>query len=180
MSDKKVLLHICCAPCACFPVRDLRKKEYDVTGFWYNPNIHPFEEYRLRKLTLMDYEKKENVPIIYEDFFDYEYWLNYTHEGWSQHNKTRRCTLCYEDRLNKTAQKAKEEGFDFFTSTLLYSKYQNHDVMISLAKIAEKKYGIPFLYSDFRTGWKEGIKISKELGLYRQRYCGCIFSLQER
>ena len=85
-----------------------------------------------------------------------------------------------EIKYFETAETAKEQGFDYFTSTLLYSKYQNHEVMISLAKTAEKKYNIPFLYFDFREGWKEGIKISKELGLYRQHYCGCIFSQQER
>ena len=176
---EKVLLHICCAPCACYPVNFLREKGYDVTGFWYNPNIHPFEEYRLRKLTLMEYEKKIQMPVIYNDFFNYEYWLKFTYPGWSQHNKNYRCTLCYKDRLDKAAKTAKEQNFDYFTSTLLYSKYQNHEVMISLARLAGKKYNVKFLYYDFREGWKEGIRISKELGLYRQRYCGCIFSQQE-
>ena len=117
--------------------------------------------------------------MIYKNDYDLETWFSLTMPGWRKKDKIKRCTLCYGQRLIETARMAKEKGFDCFTSTLLYSKYQFHEVIIEEGIKAGKKYNIEFYSPDLRKGWKEGIKISKDMNLYRQRYCGCLFSMNE-
>ena len=92
----------------------------------------------------------------------------------------KRCSYCYSSRLFATAAAASELGFEAFSASLLYSRYQRHEEIRALGEQAEKEFGITFFYEDFRPGWQEGIRISKELGLYRQQYCGCIYSEKER
>lgn len=174
---KKVLLHVCCAPCACYPVKAMRREGFDVTGYWYNPNIHPYIEYKRRMESLKDFEKLGALPVIYEDKYGLVEFINAVVDN---PEFLVRCRWCYENRLEHTARTASEKGFDAFTSTLIYSIYQMHDYMKEFCYKLEKKYGVEFYYSDFREGWEEGIKISKELGLYRQKYCGCIYSEKER
>jgi predicted adenine nucleotide alpha hydrolase (AANH) superfamily ATPase len=171
----KILVHICCAPCAVYPVSGLRFTGIDVTGFFFNHNIHPYLEYRKRLDTVLEYAQKESLEIIVLNEYRLEEFLAAIAE-----RPDDRCRYCYSSRLEKVASAAAEGGFDAFTSSLLYSRYQRHDEIRSLAEEAGKRYGVPFYYDDYRRGWQEGIRMSKEMGMYRQQYCGCIYSEKER
>jgi len=173
----RVLLHICCAPCAIYPLKKLKEKGYEVWGFWYNPNIHPFEEYKRRLETLKDFANKTDLKMIWQDSYDLEFFLR---EVTFREAFGVRCKTCYYIRLEATAKTAKHGKFDAFTTTLLYSKFQNHQTIKEICENLKVRYGVDFYYEDFREGWKEGIETSKELGMYRQGYCGCIYSEKER
>ncbi|MEW6187157.1 MAG: epoxyqueuosine reductase QueH [Thermodesulfobacteriota bacterium] len=171
----KILLHVCCGPCTIFPLQTLRNQGIQVSGYFYNPNIHPFREYQKRRETLKDYAKLSDLPIIFDERFDLELFLDQT-RPWGEE----RCRSCYEIRLEAAALRAKDQGCDAFTSTLLYSRYQKHDWIKEVGERIGKQQGLPFFYQDFRSGWQEGVDKSREIGLYRQPYCGCIFSEKER
>ena len=171
----RVLLHICCAPCSIYPLKELRGGGMDVTGFFFNHNIHPYQEYRRRLDTVKDYAARTGLDVIYRDDYLLEDFLAAVVDAPAE-----RCGYCYSSRLEATARVAAERGFDAFTSSLLYSRYQRHDEIRALGERLATAYGVAFLYDDFRRGWQEGIRISKELGLYRQQYCGCIYSEKER
>ncbi len=171
----KVLLHICCAPCSIYPLGELRHQGMDVTGFFFNHNIHPYQEYRRRLDTVKEYAGKVGLDVIYRDDYLLEDFLAAVADA-----PTERCRYCYASRLEATARVAAERGFDAFTSSLLYSRFQGHDEIKSLGERLASTYGIAFLYDDYRRGWQEGIRVSKELGLYRQQYCGCIYSEKDR
>ncbi len=173
--SRRILLHTCCAPCSLYPFRKLLEKGFSVTGFFYNHNIHPYQEYRRRLDAVHDFAGQKSLEMIYRDEYALEKFLAAV-----AGNPTERCAYCYFSRLDATAEKAAELGFDAFTSSLLYSRYQNHDMIIHSAKRAAERHGIDFYYEDFRPGWQEGIRESKEMGLYRQQYCGCIYSEKER
>lgn len=171
----KILIHICCAPCAIYPVKILRNEGMDVAGFFYRHNIHPYTECLKRQETLESYAANINLYVIYQKGYDLE--------GFIQNvvfREANRCSYCYHERLRSTALIAKHGKFDYFTTTLLYSKFQKHDIIKSLGESIGTSVGVPFYYHDFRAGWKEGIETSKGLGLYRQQYCGCIYSEKER
>ncbi len=171
----KILLHICCAPCAIYPVKILRKQDMEVMGFFYKHNIHPYQECLRRMDALKSYAETVNLRVIYQEGYDLE--------GFIQNvvfRESDRCFYCYHDRLRCAALVAKRGKFDYFTSTLLYSKFQKHDTIKSIGESIGKKVGVPFYYTDFRSGWKQGIEESKQLGMYRQQYCGCIYSEKER
>ncbi len=171
----KVLTHICCGPCAIYPVKALRDEGNTVMGYYYRHNIHPYSECRRREETLRTYADDIDLKVIYPDNYDLEAFLQMI-----AFRESDRCTICYHERLRATAFLAKRGKFDGFTSTLLYSKFQNHDLIQSIGKSVGKTHGIPFVYRDFRKGWSDGIKTSKALGMYRQQYCGCIYSEKER
>jgi predicted adenine nucleotide alpha hydrolase (AANH) superfamily ATPase len=170
-----VLLHICCAPCAIYPLEELRAGGMVVTGFFYNHNIHPYREYRHRLDTVREYAAKVDLSVIYQDEYRLEEFLAAV-----AGNPSGRCLYCYVSRLEMAAKAAVEGGFDAFTSSLLYSRYQKHDAIREIGVRLGAQYNVHFLYDDFRRGWQRGIDISRELGLYRQQYCGCIYSEQER
>ncbi len=171
----KVLVHACCGPCLLYPVKSLKSSGHEATGFFYNPNIHPYREYLLRLETLVETAGKEALPLIIRDNYDLELFLaNVASEP------DRRCDWCYLMRLQATASAAVSGNFDAFTTTLLYSRYQQHEKIAEIGKRVAEENGISFFYEDFRRGWQEGIKRSKELGLYRQQYCGCVYSEKER
>ncbi len=173
----RVLLHICCAPCAIFPIDVLTNENMDVSGFWFNPNIQPYLEYRKRLIEVRRFLGDQAIPLIEED----EYMLDkFLKSILSASEELNRCTICYDIRLRKTAEIAALHEFDAFTTTLLYSKYQNHEYITQLCEKLAQNFGVKFLYRDFREGWSKGIKVSRKLGLYRQQYCGCIFSEFER
>ena len=144
-------------------------------GFFYRHNIHPYTECRRRQDALQAWSEKVDLRVIYQQGYDLEGFLRNV-----VFRETERCAYCYHDRLRCTALVAKRGKFDCFTSTLLYSKFQKHDLVRSIGEAVGKSVGVPFLYRDFRTGWKTGIKTSRELGMYRQHYCGCIYSEKER
>jgi predicted adenine nucleotide alpha hydrolase (AANH) superfamily ATPase len=147
----------------------------DVMGFFYRHNIHPLTECMKREETLRNYADKIDLNVIYQEGYDLE--------GFIQNvvfREKQRCIHCYHSRLKSTAMLAKHGNFDFFTTTLLYSKKQTHDKIKEIAESIARSIGVPFYYKDFRIGWGIGIEKSKQLNLYRQQYCGCIYSEKER
>jgi hypothetical protein len=173
----KTLLHICCANCAVFPLDVFKKRGIDVTGFWYNPNIHPLTEYALRLDAVVRLAAAEDNP--FEVYYDNYYGLEEFIEIAGRKGKDR-CAACYRMRLEQTVRKAKEMGYGAFSTTLLYSIYQKYDIVVATATELAAQYSIDFYAEDFRKGWHEGIAMSKKLSLYRQKYCGCIYSEMER
>ncbi len=171
----KMLLHICCAPCAVYPVEILSAQGHQVRGFFFNPNIHPYQEFSRRMAALEDYAGKTGLPIIWDRGYHLEEFLRNI-----AFRELERCRFCYYLRLQATARVARGGKFDAFTSTLLYSKLQNHALIQELGVQAGQEAGVPFYYEDFREGWATGIAGSKQMGLYRQQYCGCIFSERDR
>ncbi len=170
----KILMHMCCAPCAVYPVESLQIKGQEVDGLYYNPNIHPYEEFEKRE---------ENVEKLANDKgFNVFYYPDYEEDLWDalRDNDEARCEMCYSKRLQKLFKVGKELGYDAVTTSLLVSPYQKHDVIKRLAEKYSKKYDLPFYYEDFRIGYFEGQKKAKDYGLYCQRYCGCIVSLKEK
>lgn len=174
MDKQKLLIHICCAPCLVAPYLHL-KDEFNITGFWYNPNIHPYQEYKRRLREVEKFETQEQFRVLYKDEYPLEKWLQNV-----VFREEHRCRYCYYERLVNTAIYARHGKFDFFTTTLLYSKTQDHDLVVEIGESVAKQYGIRFLNRDFRKYWKEGIEYSKQQGMYRQQYCGCVYSEKER
>ncbi len=171
----KLLLHICCAPCAIYPVETLRKEGTFLMGFFYRSNIHPYQECLKREETLRSYADSIDLRVIYQQEYELVKFLQNV-----VYRESKRCHYCYHDRLKTTALLAKRGKFEAFSTTLLYSKFQNHKLIIETGEAVAQSTGIPFYYRDFRKGWKEGIERSKALKLYRQQYCGCIYSEKER
>lgn len=183
-SHPKLLIHSCCAPCSSY-VLEYLSEFFDITIFYYNPNIYPEDEYIKRveeQQRLIDtMPLKSNVHFIQgeyhpEDYFRLVKGLEQEAEGGN------RCTLCYEMRLRQAAKLAKEENFDYFTTTLSISPYKNAEKLNEIGQKIEKEYGVSYLLSDFKkkNGYKRSIELSKEYDLYRQDYCGCIFSKRDR
>ena len=171
----KTLLHICCAPCANQCVATLRDENIDVTGYWYNPNIHPFTEYRARRNCLREYVQSVDLPLIEQDQYALRPFVREVAEDIGN-----RCIKCYEMRLFAAAKTAKELMFDSFTSSLFISPYQNHELMKEVALRAADTYEIEFLYRDFRDVFKAGQEYARQHKFYMQKYCGCVFSEEER
>lgn len=172
----KLLLHTCCAPCSVYCIDSLREEKIEPTIYWYNPNIHPYMEYKARRDCLKEYCEQIGANVILEE----EYGLD---EFCRQviNDLNNRCSqYCYKVRLEQTAQYAKENGYDAISTTLLVSPYQKHEVLKQIGEEIAKKYGLTFLYRDFRIGFREGQAKARELGLYMQKYCGCVFSEEER
>ena len=171
----KTLLHICCAPCANQCIEVLQGDKLEVTGFWFNPNIHPFTDYRARRNCLREYAEAIALPLIERDDYGLRPFVRAVAEDIDN-----RCGVCYEMRLFEAARQASEGGFDSFTSSLFISPYQNHELMKETAERAAAQYGVAFLYRDFRPYFKAGQEKARELNMYIQKYCGCVFSEQER
>ena len=158
----KLLLHTCCAPCSVYCIDELRSENIEPTVYWFNPNIHPYMEYKARRDCLKEYTNSDFCKNVVNSL------------------ETRCQDYCYPVRLEQTAKYAKENGFDTISTTLLVSPYQKHDIIKELGEVISKKYGVEFLYRDFRVGFREGQAKAREIGLYMQKYCGCIFSEESR
>ena len=171
----KTLLHICCAPCANRCIATLREEGIETTGFWYNPNIHPFTEYRARRDCLREFAGEIGLELIEKNDYALRPFVRAVAEDIAG-----RCVKCYEMRLFETAKTAKEQGFDSFTSSLFISPYQNHELMKEVAERAAQAFGVEFLYRDFREVFRAGQTFAREHGFYMQKYCGCVFSEEER
>lgn len=171
----KLLIHSCCAPCLIAPYTRLSEAGHSISALWYNPNIHPLLEYQKRRDALRDYSAKTGFELIEYDEYGLHSFLQNTLEHIDE-----RCEYCYLNRLEKTAELAAQRGYDAFSSTLLYSRYQKHERIIAIAQQMSVKYQVDFFYEDWRILWQDGIRRSKEAGMYRQQYCGCIFSEEER
>ena len=173
---KKVLMHTCCAPCSVYCVDSLRSEGIEPTVFWFNPNIHPYQEYKARRDCLKDYCRRINVEAI----FDENYGLREFCQNVVSDIPNRCVNYCYRARISETVRFAAAHGFTAFTTTLLVSPYQKHEELKAVCEEMAELSGVEFLYRDFRVGFREGQKRARELGLYLQKYCGCIFSEEER
>ena len=172
----KLLLHTCCAPCSVYCIKTLRAEGIEPTLYWYNPNIHPYAEYKARRNCLVEYTKAKEVELNLED----AYGLDEVCKNVADKITTRCQDYCYPKRLRQVFQYAKEHGFDTVSTTLLYSIYQQHDYIAELMDKLAEEFGVAFLYRDFREGWQEGQNEARAAGLYMQKYCGCVFSEESR
>ena len=167
----KLLMHTCCAPCSVYCIDTLRKEGIEPTLYWYNPNIHPYMEYKARRDCLKEYSEKIKIEAIFEE----DYGLDEFCKAVSNKLDTRCVDYCYPVRLRKTFEYAKKNGYDAVTTTLLYSIYQKHEYLKSLCTKLSEEFGIDFLYRDFRIGFREGQAKAREEGLYMQKYCRVYF-----
>ena len=175
-SNNKLLLHSCCGPCSTAVIERL-KDYFDITVLYYNPNIEPKDEYIKRKEEQLKVLKEYNIKFKDIDYLNEEYRkkvIGYEKEP----ENGARCHICYELRLEKTAILAKENSFDYFATTLTVSPYKNSQILNKTGEELSKEFNIKYLYSDFKkkNGYKRSIELSKENNLYRQNYCGCIYS----
>jgi hypothetical protein len=175
-SDMKLLLHICCAPCSTASINALREEGLGLTGAFYNPNIHPFSEHERRREALLTYAADTGLQLIGDPEYDVKVWLSIVR---GEEEKGRRCRLCIGQRMEQTARLAADSGFKVFSTTLLISPYQDHDIIREAGSRAATAAGIEFLYRDLRPHYRQSIDISRAAGIYRQNYCGCIFSEEE-
>lgn len=170
-----ILLHICCAPCSVACIKTLREEGTEPVGFWYNPNIHPFLEYKARRDTLRQYARDIGLDLREEDFYGLRQFTAAVARD-CEH----RCGYCYACRMERAAQYAAENGFDRFSTTLLVSPYQNRELMCATGEKMGERYGVEFVPYDFRPRFREGQEEARALGLYMQKYCGCVYSEEER
>lgn len=171
----KILLHACCGPCSIYPTLRLEEQGKELSILYFNPNIHPYKEFKKRLNTLREFTQLKHYPLIVMK----DYPLEECIKGMLSEPVVR-CAFCYRIRLEETAKYAKENNYDAFTTTLLVSLHQKHELIKKIAYEMAEKYDIPFYYEDYRKGFEKGEKISKELEMYRQNYCGCIFSERDR
>jgi predicted adenine nucleotide alpha hydrolase (AANH) superfamily ATPase len=171
----KLLLHICCSNCAIYPVTELRARGENPTGFWFNPNIHPFQEYSARLESVRKLQELWLLDVIYGG----EYGLVDFVRNVAGCERER-CRHCYTSRLFETARAAAAGGFDAFSTTLLTSPYQNQGLIAEIGRSAAEANNVEFHFEDFRPGFRKAQAVARELGLYRQKYCGCVYSEMER
>ena len=183
----RILVHMCCGPCSVYPLKLISSGKAEVWGFFHNPNIHPYSEFRKRLEAVRLLSRLLSLNVIFDESYRPTGFMRGARGAGGEADgsgripgKGKRCRYCYSTRLEETAKAARREGFDAFTTSLLYSKYQDHDGIKAAGQAISLKYGLPFIYADFRAGWHEGINGSREMGLYRQKWCGCIWSKIER
>lgn len=170
----KILLHACCAPCLIYPLERLLENGSSVAAFFYNPNIHPFQEYKSRKQAIEDL--KFDLEVDYPDYGPQEFFQAVNGKEFARD----RCRICWRLRLKKTAQAAKDKGYTHFTTTLLVSPYQDHEALKKIGTDIAREEGVEFYYEDFRPGFRKAHDQAKAKGIYCQKYCGCIYSEVER
>jgi predicted adenine nucleotide alpha hydrolase (AANH) superfamily ATPase len=172
-----VLLHICCAPCAILPFERLLEDGHDVLGFWYNPNIHPFVEFRRRLKALKVLQERLPLAVVYDERYGLQQFLN--HVEW-EGAPGERCADCYRLRLERTAREAARRRMEAITTTLLSSRHQDHDLVRRVGEECAAAHGVEFYYADWRPIAEEGHERARAMNLYLQPYCGCMFSEWER
>ena len=171
----RVLVHSCCTHCAAYTVDHWRQQGYEVSALWYNPNIHPYTEHQHRLEAMQSLAQEMNLPLILEEGYDIIAYFRKVvgHEAG-------RCQHCFRLRLSRTAETALQKGFDAFTTTLLISPHQKHDLLREIGNELAVEKGIDFLYADLRKRYSDSRRMTKGLNLYRQQYCGCVYSEWER
>jgi predicted adenine nucleotide alpha hydrolase (AANH) superfamily ATPase len=174
----KLLLHTCCGPCLAGCLKALDGEGIEPVLFWFNPNIQPCTEYRARRDCLSAFARARGLELIMIDEYGLRPFIRGL--GGDFEDRERRCSYCYRLRLEKTAERAREGGFDRFGSTLLISPYQRHEAVREVGGNLAAQYGVEFFYRDFRPFFREGQRYAREGGFYMQKYCGCIFSEEER
>lgn len=172
---EKTLMHTCCAPCSVSCIEQLRSQSVEPVAYWFNPNIHPYQEYKSRRDTLVSYAPSIGLELIVQEQYGLREFCSAVIK-----DVDHRCVKCYEMRLEQTAIYAASHGFSSFTTTLLISPFQKHDMIAETAQRMADRYGVSFLYRDFRPGFRDGQAKARELGFYMQKYCGCIFSEEDR
>ncbi|NLY90665.1 MAG: epoxyqueuosine reductase QueH [Firmicutes bacterium] len=170
-----LLLHTCCGPCATYSTEFLMEQGYAPTMYYYNPNIHPYKEWERRKESLEKFAALKQIPLLLEEEYELSAFLQQT-----VFHEEERCGLCYRMRLEKTARKAQELGVSVFGTTLLISPYQNRDLLCQVGEELAAKYNLTFCDLDLRPGFRRSQQLAREYELYRQGYCGCIFSERDR
>ena len=168
-----ILIHACCGPCLEWPARTLIHDGLRLLVYFYNPNIQPAAENRRRFINLQLITKKYKLPCLGEHDCEPDTWL-----CWQSSDESR-CRMCYRRRLEASALKASELGIPAFTTTLLVSPWQDRDAIVEIGNRAGSRYDVVFIDRDFRDGYREGQRLAREDGLYRQRYCGCLPSLEQ-
>lgn len=171
----KVLLHTCCAPCSLSCIEPLQEEKAELELFWFNPNIHPYTEYKARRDCLLNYAQEIGLTVRVKENYGICEFVKAV-----ANNIENRCKYCYYIRMYETAKFAKENGYDAFTTTLLCSLYQDHEGIKAMGERLEEEFGVKFLYRDFRPNFREGNARAKEKEFYMQKYCGCIFSEMDR
>lgn len=176
----ELLLHICCAPCSTYPLSVLQN-DFRVTGLYYGPNIHPEVEYIVRLEEMESLARKMEIELIRAEY-DMAKWFHDTEGFYDEHEGGERCTVCYKMRLDKTAQYAIEKNIQNFTTTLSVSPHKDVGEINRIGLEVGERYGLTFLPVDFKKkdGYRKSVEITKELGLYRQDYCGCVYSRRAR
>jgi len=174
---KRVLLHCCCAHCAAYTSSYWRELGYEVSALWYNPNIHPYTEHQQRLEAMQSLAQEMDLPLTVSQGYEM---VSYFREIVGHERQPERCQRCFRLRLGKTAQTAREMGFNAFTTTLLISPQQKHELIKEIGDEIARETGIEFLYVDLRKRYSDSRRLTKPLGLYRQQYCGCIYSEWER
>jgi len=171
----RILTHICCGPCLVYPADKLLAEGDQLVGFWYNPNIHPYTEYQQRLQALQRFQQLKPLEIEYNDSYDLEKYM-----ALAMSDLESRCVQCYKLRLSEAAHYAKKAGLEYFTTTLLVSPYQKLDQIRRIGAELEIETGVKFLDLDIVSGYREGRRKAREMGLYLQKYCGCVFSEKDR
>jgi len=172
---KKVLIHSCCAHCAAYTVSHWRQQGYEVSALWYNPNIHPYMEHQHRLEAMQTLAQEMSLPLITTSGYEI---IDYFRQVVG--HESERCQYCFKLRLSKTAETAKAMDFDAFTTTLLISPHQKHDLLKEIGNELAGETGIDFLYADLRKRYSDSRRMTKPMNLHRQQYCGCVYSEWER
>lgn len=177
ISDKnRLLLHTCCAPCSTHVINVL-KSEFTITAYFYNPNIHPHDEYERRLHEIKKVCQSSHIELI-EGGYEILKWFQGIRGFEAENEGGKRCTVCFQLRLDKTASFARDNGYKFYATTLTISPHKNARVINQIGRKLQEKYGTNFYEADFKKndGFKRSCELSREYRLYRQNYCGCIFS----
>lgn len=171
----RLLLHTCCAPCLIYPLERLNEKCFEVTGFFYNPNIHPFSEYQNRMQAIESFIKTVNTEVIYPEYNPADFF-----QAVNLRENNDRCSICWSLRLRATAKEAKEKRFSHFSTTLLVSPYQDQEKLKKIGNDIAAQEGVEFYYEDFRPGFRKAHDTARSQNIYCQKYCGCLYSEIER
>lgn len=174
MNAEEVMVHVCCVHCSAYTLQFWQRQGYRVAAFWYNPNIHPVEEHKLRLDAVKALAREMQVPL--HVFPGYEPDIYFSRTG---QNLAGRCLLCFELRLEQTAREARKRGYGAFSTSLLISPHQQHGGLMIKGHEIARKTGLVFLYSDLRRRYSDSRVMTKNGHYYRQHYCGCVYSLQE-
>lgn len=186
----RLLLHVCCGPCSIMPVRRLQEEGFEITAWYHNPNIQPLGEYLRRREAVLECAGRLGIAVVCDDAaWNLTEWLRAVRD---RDTPPQRCVYCCRGRVAAAYAYAAAHGYDLFSTSLLYSRYQPHELIAAegarlsgqdVPALPDAPRDLPgprFLYRDFREDWQAGIDISREWGIYRQPYCGCVYSEAER
>jgi len=171
----KILVHMCCGPCGVAFMDGISKEGFQPTMLWHNPNIHPFIEYKNRHTSAVDFAALKQLPVEADEFYGLRDFVTEVAGDIDS-----RCAYCYRIRLEFTAKRAAKNGFAAFSTTLLASPYQNFDAICKFGQELAEEHGCEFIVRDFRDGFRAAMDEARKMGLYMQKYCGCVFSEEER